>query len=337
MARTVAILVVACPCALSLAWPLATSAGMGAAARRGLVLRSGEVLERLAEIDTVVLDKTGTVTGGRPEVVSADDAILRIAAGLERASHHPIAHSILDEAARRGVALPETEGAMEVVGVGVEGWVDGRLWRVRSGGAGRIALEDVAAGTVVGEIVLRDVARPDAKRAVARLQRQGLRVVLLTGDHPDVANRIAAEVGIDEVIAGARPEEKADWVRARQDAGERVAFVGDGLNDGPALAEATVGVAMGAGAASSVQVADAVVAADRLGPLAAGLVAAQATQHSIRRNLRRAIGYNVVAVVAAVAGLVNPLVAAILMPLSSGAVILGALTVERQVAREERR
>lgn len=334
LARTVAVLVVACPCALSLAWPLATSAGMGAAARRGLVLRSGDVLAELAEVDTVVLDKTGTVTGGQPAVISADDAVLRIAAGLERSSRHPVARALLDEAARRGVALPQTSDVVEHIGRGVEGTVDGRRWSVRSGGPGRVALLDDAE-QAVGEIVLRDIVRPDAARSVGRLQAAGLRVVLLTGDHPDVASRIAAEVGIDEVIAGARPEEKADWVLARQAEGAKVLFVGDGLNDGPALAEASVGVAMGAGAASSVQVADAVVAAERLGPLAAGLSAARAARSAVRRNLRRAIFYNIVAVAAATLGWVDPLVAAVLMPLSSGTVILGALAVERRVARAE--
>ncbi|MFT4974261.1 MAG: Cu2+-exporting ATPase [Myxococcota bacterium] len=335
LARTVAVLVVACPCALSLAWPLATSAGMGAAARRGLVLRSGEVLETLAGIDTVALDKTGTITGGRPEVVRADDATLRVAAGLERASSHPVARAILDEAARRGVALPPVTDAREQIGEGVEGTIDGRRWRIRSGGPGRLALE-ADDGTVAGEIELRDVVRPDAARAVARLRASGLRVVLLTGDHPDVAQRIAAEVGIDEVIAGSRPEDKADWVVARQAEGCSVLFVGDGLNDGPALAEAAVGVAMGAGAASSVQVADAVVASDRLGPLLAGLSAARASKRATQRGLRRAIVYNIVAVIGAMLGWINPLVAAILMPLSSGAVIAGALAVERRVSREER-
>ncbi|MEL6344816.1 MAG: heavy metal translocating P-type ATPase metal-binding domain-containing protein [Myxococcota bacterium] len=333
LARTVAVLVVACPCALALAWPLAISVGMGSAARRGLILRSGAVLDELATVDVVALDKTGTVTGGRLAVCSADDATLRIAAGLERSSAHPIGRAIVAEATRRGVAIPQSHGIVEHPGLGIDGVVDDRRWRIRSAGPGRVAVE--ADDGLFGEIALHDRIRPDAARAIARMKDAGLEVVLLTGDHEDVAVRIAAQAGIPDVLAAMKPEEKADWIAARQRAGQRVLFVGDGLNDGPALAVADVGVAMGAGAASSVQAADAIVAAERLGPVAAGVSAARWSQRAIRKNLRRSISYNVGAVLAAAAGLVNPLVAAILMPLSSGMVLIGALSIERKMRRME--
>lgn len=332
----IAVLVVACPCALSLARPLALSAGLGAAARRGLLFRSGDALLRLAEADTVVLDKTGTVTGGRPVVVEAEDEVLRVAAGIERASIHPVARAIVDEAVARGIALPFATDIEETAGEGIVGVVDGQRWSVRSGGAGRVGLYD-AAGTERGLILLRDTVRSDAARSIAALQQRGLDVVLLTGDHPAVAHAIARQAGIPTVLAGCRPDDKAAWIERARAEGQRVLFVGDGLNDGPALAAADVGIAMGSGAASSVLVADAVVATAALGPVVAGLRAAHEARDAVARNIRRSILYNIVAVSGALLGLVNPLVAAILMPLSSALVIAGALSVERAVGREEQR
>lgn len=337
---TIAVLVVACPCALSLARPLALSAGLGASARRGLLFRSGDALLKLSTVDLVVLDKTGTVTGGRPEVLLADDAVLRLAAGLERASIHPVARAILDEARARNIALPHAESLREVVGVGVAGTIEGRRLAVRASGPGRVQVIEASdpranAAVVVGEILLADTVRSDSRRAVDTLRSLGVDVALLTGDHPEVAARVAAQAGIDVVSAAVSPDDKAAWIRARQQSGRRVVFVGDGLNDGPALSAADVGIAMGSGAASSVLVADAVVATQSLGPVVAGLRAARAAQQAVNSNLRRSLVYNAIAVTAAVLGWVNPLVAAISMPLSSSMVIFGAMAVERRVARGE--
>jgi len=339
---TIAVLVVACPCALSLARPLALSAGLGSAARRGLLFRSGDALLKLADVDMVVLDKTGTVTGGRPEVVSVEDHVLRLAAGLERASIHPVARAILHAASERGIALPEAVGLTEVPGVGVSGVIDGRALAIRTAGPGRVQVVEAVdprapAAVVVGEIVLADAVRSDSRRAVSSLRALGVDVALLTGDHAAVADRIGREAGIDIVVAGVTPDDKAAWIRARQQTGRTVLFVGDGLNDGPGLAVADVGVAMGSGAASSVLVADAVVATASVGPVVAGLRAARAAKVAVAANLRRSLLYNAVAVTAAVLGYVNPLVAAISMPLSSAMVIVGALAVERRVKRQERR
>jgi P-type Cu2+ transporter len=331
---TVAVLVVACPCALALSHPLAAAAGLGAAARRGLLFRSTEALLALEDVDTVALDKTGTVTEGVMAVSSASDAVLRIAAGIERHSIHPIARAVVAEAARRGIPLPNAYDVREVPGIGMEGVLDGVTWRLRSGGAGVVFLLD-AHGRAHGEIRLDDGVRSDSRTTVAALRERGLAVVLLSGDHHVVAERMAWAAGIDEMVAPMTPDAKADWVRNRRAGGRGVLFAGDGLNDGPALASADVGVAMASGAASSVLVADGVISSASIAPLLAGFRAARACRAIIRTNLRRSLVYNVAAVTAAAAGLVNPLVAAILMPLSSGLVIWGAFRVERMVRAEE--
>ncbi len=340
----IAVLVVACPCALALAAPLATAVGLGAAARRGLLVRSGDAVARLAKVDLVALDKTGTLTLGEPAVVGGDDAVLRVAAGLARASTHPVSRAIVSAAAARGIPLPEGHDVRELAGEGVEGIVDGARWRLGRGEPGTVRLSRVGAlddgvfpagttspgGTLCsgGAIPLRDALRPDAARTVAALQRLGLRVALLSGDARSVAERIGGEAGVDEIVAPARPEEKVAWLRARAAEGRHVLFVGDGVNDGPALAAASVGVAMGEGAASSVLVADAVVVGEGLAPLLAGLRVAAGVDRAMRAGVARAVAYNVLAVAAALAGLVNPLVAAVLMPISSATAVWGARRVE---------
>jgi Cu+-exporting ATPase len=265
-------------------------------------------------------------------VVEADDAILRVAAGIERWSVHPIARAIVDEAIRRGIPLPDGRDVREVAGEGISGVVDGRRWTVRSAGAGVV---EVRSEGTIGLVRLRDTVRPDAARTVAQLVEMGLRVVLLSGDHPAVAARVAKEAGVPEVGAGVDPLGKAAWVEQRKAEGGRVLFAGDGLNDGPALAAADVAVAMGSGAASSVLVADGVVAEGAVGPILAGLRAGRVARSAIRANLVRSVLYNATAVTLAAFGFVNPLVAAVLMPLSSGLVVWGALKIERKVAAQE--
>ncbi len=322
----VAVLVVACPCALALSRPLAAAAGLGAAARRGLLFRSADGLLDLVDVDTVGLDKTGTLTHGDLTVVSADDTTLRIAAGLERFSIHPIARAIIAEAVDRGIPLPKAEAVHEAPGTGVAGRVDGAPWELVSGGPGEVVLRNEVGEA--GRIRLGDVVRADSSEAVAQLEARGLEVVLLTGDHKEVAGRIAAAAGVSSFWAEIDPAGKASWVRARQESGCRVLFAGDGLNDGPALAAADVGVAMGTGAASSVLVADGVISTWSLQPLVSGFQAAFACERAIRWNQRRSIAYNIVAVSAAAVGLINPLVAAILMPASSAMVIWGSSRIE---------
>jgi len=331
VSRMVAVLVVACPCALALSRPLAAAAGLGAAARRGILFRSAEALLDLVNVDLVALDKTGTVTKGAMMVVTANDDTLRIAAGLERCSNHPIARAILDEAGRRGIPLPRGTEVDEVPGLGITGNVDGRTWRLRAGQPGEVRLIDETGTEDV--IRLGDAVREDSAHAISTLHGLDLEVALLTGDHPDVADRIARETGIGTAVARIDPAGKADWVRERQHHDRCVLFAGDGLNDGPALAEADVGVAMGTGAASSVLVADGVISSESLAPIPVAFYAARACRRAIRLNQIRSIAYNITAVGAAAAGLVNPLVAAVLMPLSSAMVIWGSSRVEAAVAR----
>jgi len=327
----VAVLVVACPCALALSRPLAAAAGLGAAARRGLLFRSGDALLEMEKVDLVALDKTGTVTAGDLEVVEADDEVLRIASGLERFSGHPIGRAITRAAVERGIPLPVAEEVQEEAGFGIRGTVDGRSWEIRSGGPGKVLVR--GEGEESWTITLGDRVRDDSRATIEEILATGREVVLLTGDLQEVAERMAAEAGIEKVWARLDPTEKAEWVQSRRDRGRRVLFAGDGMNDGPGLARADVGIAMGTGAASSILVADGVISLPSLRPIMVGFRAAEAAAASIRKNQLRAIGYNIAAVTLAASGLVNPLIAAVLMPLSSGMVIWGASRVERAVRR----
>jgi len=327
----VAVLVVACPCALALSRPLAAAAGLGAAARRGLLFRSGDALLEMETVDLVVLDKTGTVTVGDLVVVEAADEALRIASGLERFSGHPIGRAITRAAVERGIALPVAEEVHEEAGFGIQGRVDGRSWEIRSGGPGKVLVR--SEGEESWTITLGDRVREDSRSTVEEIQAAAREVVLLTGDVREVAERMAGDVGIAKSLARMDPTDKAEWIRGRRDEGRRVLFAGDGMNDGPGLAQADVGIAMGTGAASSILVADGVISVPTLQPLMAGFQAAGAAAASIRKNQVRSIGYNIAAVTLAASGLVNPLIAAVLMPLSSGMVIWGASRVEKVVGK----
>ena len=332
---SIAVLIVACPCALALSRPLAAAAGLGAAARRGILFRNADSLLELEHTRHVVLDKTGTITEGHLAVVEADDATLRIAAGLERYSVHPVGRAIVAAVMARGLALPRGTDVREEPGVGISGRVNGKWWEIRTqtgpGMSVRLAADDGSSAV----IRLGDEVRDDAARAVHFLRQDGVEVTLLTGDRLEVAGRVARTVGIRRVLASVGPEEKARWIAARRAAGERLLFAGDGVNDGPALAQADIGVAMGTGAASSVLVADAVIARPGLMPLVAARRAARACRRAIRFNYRWSVAYNIGAVAAAALGLVGPLACAILMPLSSAVVVWGASRVEGAVHRDE--
>jgi Cu+-exporting ATPase len=267
-------------------------------------------------------------------VTEAAAATLRIAAGLERYSVHPIARAITAAASERGIPLPAGSGIRESPGSGISGTVDGQRWTLRSAGAGAVELvshSPAGIDTLAGAIHLGDAIRPDAADAIRNLRSAGLQIALLTGDHDAAAREIGQRSGVDDVGARLDPAAKAAWVRTRQAEGQKVLFAGDGLNDGPALAAADVGLAMSCGAASSVLVADGILASRSLGPIPAGVRAGRAALQMIRSSQVQSIGYNLVAVAAAVAGLVNPLVAAVLMPLSSIVVIWNATRVERLV------
>ncbi len=322
MPATIAVLVVACPCALALATPTALAAGIGAAARRGAWLRDPDVLLALARVDTVAVDKTGTVTEGRPRVVSASDEHLRLAAALERGSQHPIARAILDEAHARRIPIGAATDVREQPGVGIEGRIGDRHVALRRVPEGVGVFID---GARCGAIDVRDRVRADAARDLRAL---GLPVTMLSGDDPARVAEVAATCGGLDAAGGLSPDAKAAWIADRRAAGARVLFAGDGLNDAPALAAADVGAAMGSGASATVLAADVVVLEPSLRPVAAAVRAARTTANTLRALTAISITYNVSAVGAAALGLVNPLVAAVLMPLSSLVVIVGALSIE---------
>ncbi|MFT7520098.1 MAG: Cu2+-exporting ATPase, partial [Kiritimatiellia bacterium] len=217
---TVAVLVTACPCALGLSGPLANAAGLAASARRGVVLGNANALRALANVDVVALDKTGTLTAGTPQVVQANDAVLRLAAGLERHSAHPVARAILHEAMVRGIPLPLGQGIQEQAGVGIEGMVDEHKHRIRSEGPGRVVVQrlDGERWSAIGNIQLRDVRREDAARAVDGLANLGIEATLLTGDRIEVAEAIGRAAHVPTIHASMLPEDKVSWVQSRQDA-----------------------------------------------------------------------------------------------------------------------
>jgi Cu+-exporting ATPase len=362
----IAVLIVACPCALGLAVPTAVMVGTGLAARRGIIIKDAGAIERAGLIDTVILDKTGTLTLGRPAVVGlrpavpgpgAEDRLLALAAAVERGSEHPLARAIVAEAERRGLAIPPAEGFRAEAGRGVEAMVAGeRVWVGRdeaaeaneAGAAGAEGTPSRAetlvavrrGGSVEGLIALQDRVRPEAAQVVARLKRElgrtgggRARVLMLTGDQPGPAHAIAARVGIDEVLAAAGPLEKAQRVLALQQAGARVAVVGDGINDAPALAAADLGVAMGGGTDIAQHAGHVVLVGSgggggggggELAALPAALAIGRALRARIRLGLFWAFAYNVVLIPVAMAGWLHPMLAAGAMSLSSVSVVLSA-------------
>ncbi|MER7946720.1 heavy metal translocating P-type ATPase [Streptomyces sp. NPDC096079] len=350
----VAVLIIACPCALGLATPTALMVGTGRGAQLGILIKGPEVLESTRRVDTVVLDKTGTVTtgrmrltgvhlhGGRYGTDSADETeLLRLAGALEHSSEHPVARAIAAGAAERCGELPTPKTFENVPGLGVRGSVDGRL--VLVGRAALLAAEGVEApattepgavhvawdGVARGTLTVADTVKDTSAEAVARLRALGLRPVLLTGDHRAVAEAVAAEVGIDEVIAEVLPEEKAEVVRRLRAEGRTVAMVGDGVNDAAALAGADLGLAMGTGTDAAIEASDLTLVRGDLRVAADAIRLARRTLATIRGNLVWAFGYNVAALPLAAAGLLNPMIAGLAMAFSSVFVVSNSLRLRR--------
>jgi P-type Cu+ transporter len=337
----IAVLIVACPCALGLATPTALLAGTGRGAQLGILIRGPQVLESTRRVDTVVLDKTGTVTAGVMSVVGVTprpgvdrDEVLRLAAAVEHAAEHPVARAIVAAAKDD---LPAVQDFLATPGLGAQGTVDGRcvlVGRSRFLAAQGIALEDVAAegvlvawdGQLQGCIEVRDTVKRTSAEAVARLRSLGLRPVLLTGDTAASARAVAEAVGIDEVVAEVLPAGKVEEVRRLQRAGQVVAMVGDGVNDAAALAVADLGIAMGSGSDVAIEASDLTVVRRADGVVdpraAADAVAlSRATLRTIKANLVWAFGYNAVMIPVAAAGLITPMLAAAAMALSSVCVV----------------
>ncbi|MFF9848054.1 heavy metal translocating P-type ATPase [Streptomyces litmocidini] len=350
----VAVLIIACPCALGLATPTALMVGTGRGAQLGILIKGPEVLESTRRVDTVVLDKTGTVTtgrmrltgvhvhGGRYGTDSADETeLLRLAGALEHSSEHPVARAIAAGAAERCGELPTPKTFENVPGLGVRGSVDGRL--VLVGRAALLAAEGVEApattepgavhvawdGVARGTLTVADAVKDTSAEAVARLRALGLRPVLLTGDHRAVAEAVAAEVGIDEVIAEVLPEEKAEVIRRLRAQGRTVAMVGDGVNDAAALAGADLGLAMGTGTDAAIEASDLTLVRGDLRVAADAIRLARRTLATIRGNLGWAFGYNLAALPLAAAGLLNPMIAGLAMAFSSVFVVSNSLRLRR--------
>lgn len=354
---TVAVLVIACPCALGLATPTAIMVAVGRGAGLQVLIRSGAALEALAGVDTIVFDKTGTLTEGRMHVVdvrpaseTSADELVTLAAAVEERSEHPLAVAIRNEAARRGLEPPVVEDFQAVAGSGVSGHVAGQTVMAgnrsflqdhgvdvpEGGEEGHSTVFVAVDGRLLGHVTLGDVPRADAADTIAALHQSGIRTELLSGDNDRVVRGLAESLGISRSHGQVLPHQKADVISRLQEAGHRVAMVGDGINDAPALAQADVGIAMGAGTEIALQTADVTLSTDRLMALDAAVRLSRRTMKTIRQNLFFALVYNCVGIPLA-AGLLYPwlgvmlppMFAAAAMALSSVSVVSNSLRLRR--------
>ena len=336
----VAVLIIACPCALGLATPTAILVGTGRGAQLGVLIKEPQVLETVTGIDAVVLDKTGTVTTGTMAVDAVEtepdedaDTVLARAAAVESASEHPVAAAIVSAARERGLGVPRVSEFANDPGTGVRGVVDGLAVQVvrASDDDGRTSVAVIVDGRRRGVIRLVDAVKPTSAEAIAELKAMGITPILLTGDNPAVAARVAAEVGIaaDNVIAGVLPSEKADAITRLQAQGHRVAMVGDGVNDSVALATADVGMAMGTGTDAAIEAGDITLVRGDLRTVPTALRLSSRTLRIIKQNLFWAFGYNVAAIPLAALGLLNPMIAGAAMAFSSVLVVTNSLRLKR--------
>ena len=332
--RLVAVLVIACPHALGLAVPLVAAISTTMAARNGLLIRRRVALEAARTITTVIFDKTGTLTEGAFSVVSASDEALSSAAAIEAHSEHPIGKAIVREAKKRGLPIKEASEFKRLAGVGAEGFVDGARVFVGHRGGEQIVVE--VAGNDLGEIKLADSIRPEATEAIQALKRAGIRIAMITGDSLEVAREVAATLGIDEYFARVKPEEKSEKVKFLQSKGERVAMVGDGVNDAPALAQADLGIAIGAGTNVAIESAGIILVRNDPRDIPKIIHLSKLTYTKMIQNLCWATGYNVIALplaagaLAAYGIILEPAVAAIFMSASTVIVAINAMLLRRK-------
>ena len=353
-----AVLIIACPCALGLATPAALMVACGRGAQLGIFIKGYQALESSRAVDTVVLDKTGTVTTGvmavtgvLPAAGVSREVLLAYAGAVEQASEHPVGAAISQAAHAELGPLPQAAGFAAMPGLGARGCVDGhevvvgredlfgqlgmsvpaavagrcRRWEQ----AGRTTVLAGWDGRVSGAVAVADTVKPSAAAAVAELRRLGLRTILLTGDSQLTAQAVGSEAGTGEVIAGALPGDKVAVITGLQAAGRRVAMVGDGVNDGPALAAADLGLALGTGTDVAISAADLILLRDDLGAVPDAIALARATLATIRGNLTWAFGYNIAAIPLAAAGFLNPLIAGAAMAASSAFVVANSVRLRR--------
>ena len=360
MTIAVSVLVVSCPCALGLATPTAIMVGTGRGASNGILIKSAEALETAHSVNVVVMDKTGTITQGKPVVTDlachsgvAEDHLLQIAASLEKLSEHPLARAIVAEAEKRNMQFLPVEQFEQIPGQGIKGSIEGitclagnqkllnaegvhdqalEQLQDQMADQGKTPLFFAAAGKLIGMVAVADVVKPSSKQAIADLQAMGIEVVMLTGDHKKTAEAIRRQVGVDRVVAEVLPQDKEQEVRKLQESGKKVAMVGDGINDAPALARADVGIAIGAGTDVAMESADIVLMRSDLLDVAGAIELSKATIRNIKENLFWAFFYNIIGIPIA-AGCwytafnlkMNPMVAALAMSFSSVFVVSNAL------------
>jgi P-type Cu+ transporter len=339
-------LIIACPCALGLATPTSLTVGIGKGAENGILIRSGDALQTAERLDTVVLDKTGTITQGEPALTDVvvmpgfeEDEVLRLAASLERGSEHPLGEAVVRAAQERGIVLSEARNFTSIAGHGVKGRVGrrqvllGNARLMETHGVDAQGLNDVAdwlvpmektpvfvaiSGKPAGVLAIADTVKADSQAAVAALQRLGIEVVMLTGDNRRTAEAIAAQVGVDRVVAEVLPEDKAQLVRDLQAEGKTVAMVGDGINDAPALVGADVGMAIGTGTDVAIESSDITLIKGSLMGVVTAIEISRATMRNVRQNLIGAFGYNVLGIPVAM-GFLYPFFGILLSPIIAGA------------------
>ncbi|BFH63240.1 heavy metal translocating P-type ATPase [Paenibacillus azoreducens] len=353
--KAIAILVIACPCALGLATPTSIMAGSGRAAELGILFKGGEHLEQTHKIDAIILDKTGTVTKGKPELTDViaegdEQEFLKLVGAAEKNSEHPLAEAIVAGIQERGLSLPNTQTFKAIPGYGIEAAVEDKGLLIgtrrlmekfgvsashayevmaRLEEAGKTAMLVAIDGEYAGMVAVADTIKETSKEAVSRLKAMGLQVIMITGDNERTAKAIAAQVGIDHVRAEVLPEGKAEEVKKLQAEGKKVAMVGDGINDAPALATADIGMAIGTGTDVAMEAADVTLMRGDLSSIPDAIYMSRKTMGNIKQNLFWALGYNTLGIPVAALGLLAPWIAGAAMALSSVSVVLNALRLQR--------